>query len=93
MLNTKFIPRLIMANSYFSCFTKFQIRRNEYQMPTTQHLSKVQMNHYTRDYLQAMVEQNRLVRQIFPFLVYTSQKNISRIEIQEMNSKVLFYRF
>ena len=50
-------------------------------MPTTQHLSKVQMNHYTRDYLQAMVEQNRLVRQI------------SRIEIQGMNSKVLFYRF
>lgn len=39
---------------------KTEIRRNEYQMPTTQHLSKVQMNHYTRDYLQAMVEQNRL---------------------------------
>ena len=82
-----------MANSYFSCFTKFQIRRNEYQMPTTQHLSKVQMNHYTRDYLQAMVEQNRLVRQIFPFLVYTSQKKSRESKYKKWTQKCCFIDF
>ena len=46
---------------------KFQILKMGYQLPTVQHVSEAQLNHYTRGYLQVLVKRNLLVRYIFPF--------------------------
>ena len=45
----------------FYFFSKFQIMQNKFQLPAVQKVSETDLDHYTRQYLQTLVNHNVLV--------------------------------
>ena len=61
---------MIKTFLYALSFIKFQIQKNGFSVPGGQNLSEAQLDGYTRQYLQALVDNKLVVRCVYSYAKY-----------------------